>query len=172
MTDSVEALKNRARILHRQAKSQDPEALKRLRVEPDLRKLDDIALSQALKRRHCLAAVAREFGFEGWSHATRVLGDKPTEDYGKMLYPRGCGGHTNIWSASYEEARDIRAEHGGFLLAYQRQFIVVEDEYIRTMGLDPDDPDWVALGRDWVKPTDPSARQRLYGKLIDHVIGQ
>ncbi len=172
MTDSVEALKNRARILHRNAKSLDAQALKQLRTEPELRKFDDEALLRALKRRHCLAAIAREFGFEGWSHAACVLGGKPTDDYGKLLYPRGCAAHTNIWSASYEEARDIREQHGGFLLAYQRQFIVVEDEFIRTMGLDPDDPDWAEMGRDWIKPADPSARQRLYGKLIDHAIGR
>jgi len=38
--------------------------------------------------------------------------------------------------------------------------------YIETIGLDPEDPDWDFIGRDWARPAEPAARQRLYGKLL------
>ena len=72
----------------------------------------------------------------------------------------------NIWSASYEEARTIRQQHGGYLLAYRQHFFITDRHFIKTLGLNPDDPDWELIGRDWVKPTRSDARERLYGKLI------
>ena len=47
----------------------------------------------------------------------------------------------------------------------------MDEHFIRTMGLDPDDPDWEKIGRDWVRPMDMSARRRLYGKLIALELG-
>ena len=38
--------------------------------------------------------------------------------------------------------------------------------FIDTLGVDPDDPDWELIGRDWVRPRRTDARARLYGKLI------
>ena len=92
------------------------------------------------------------------------------QDFGTLLYPSTCSGHYNIWSASYAEAREIRAAHGGYLLAYKRQFLIVEDGYIDSMGLDPADPDWERMGRDWVQPGDLAARERLYRKLVHNAL--
>ena len=118
--------------------------------------------SQALPR-----GVAREAGFESWLHAASVLEGRRADDFGTLLYPPGCAAHWNIWSASYEEAQAIRQEHGGYLLAYKRHFFIADRYYIQdTLGLDPDDPDWERIGRDWVKPADPEARRRLYAKVL------
>ncbi|MBC7171580.1 MAG: hypothetical protein H5U40_04100, partial [Polyangiaceae bacterium] len=68
--------------------------------------------------------------------------------------------------ASYEEASTIRAEHGGYLLAYKRHFFIVDSYFIETLGLDPADPDWERIGRDWARPLAPEARTRLYERLI------
>lgn len=137
----IEHLKSHARALHRRAPADT-------------------------KRRHCLTAVARELGFVGWSHVTRVLrADGPVEDFGTLLYP-GTSAYWNVWSASYDEARSIREEHGGYLLAYRRHYFVAESHLVAALDLDPDDPDWEAIGRDWVKPRDPVARVSLYDKLI------
>lgn len=171
MVDVVDALKARARILHRKAKAGSPQVAGRLRAMDDLRLLDDEAFAAHVRRRHCLTLVARDFGFDGWGHAVQVLRGNNADDFGKLLCPPRCGGHFNIWSASYEEARTIRAQHGGYLLPYQRQFLVVDDGYLRTLGLDPEDPDWRRMGRDWVRPQDAAARQRLYGKLIEAAPG-
>jgi len=164
MADLVATLKSHARILHRDVISTHPGALSRIRRLRELRDLDDANLSLQVQRRHCLTVIARELGFQGWGHAVHSLRDTTT--FGRLLYPPRCGGHTNIWCASYEEAQMVHAQKGGYLLAYQTQFFVVEDDYIRTLDLDPEDPDWNRIGHNWVEPVDPNARNRLYRKLI------
>jgi hypothetical protein len=42
----------------------------------------------------------------------------------------------------------------------------VDRFYIESLGLDPDDHDWQAIGFDWVRPRDVDARTRLYAKLV------
>jgi hypothetical protein len=74
--------------------------------------------------------------------------------------------HLNPWFVDLAEARRHHEEHGGYLLAYRRHFVVVDKHYVRTLGLDPADPDWSALGRSWVEPAGVEARRRLYGKLL------
>jgi len=68
-------------------------------------------------------------------------------DFGTLLYPDGADAHWNIWSASYAEARSIRAHYGGYLLAYRRHFFIVDRYFIETLGLLPEDPDWELIGR-------------------------
>jgi len=155
MTTAIDDLKARARILHRRALANDSAALARLG-----------ALDEPLQRRHCLAAVAKEAGFRGWSHAAAALTGTSGDDFGELLYPRGSEAHWNVWSASYDEARGIRQQHGGYLLAYRRHFFIADEHFIATLGLDPADPDWETIGRDWVQPRDAAARDRLYLKLF------
>lgn len=169
-SELITELKAHARVLHRRALAADAIALKRARIMPELKKLSDQELTQQLKRRHCLNVVARELGFTHWDHARAVLTSQEQQDFGTLLYPRNCSGHYNIWSAHYEEAREIRAAHGGYLLAYKRQFLIVEDGYIDSMGLDPSDPDWQLMGRDWARPVDVQARERLYRKLVHNAL--
>ncbi len=166
MVDIVDALKSSAQKLHRQAQSSDAAAMARLRVLKNLRQLDDEAFPTAVKRRHCLTTLAREMGFSGWPQAVQVLSGKADGDFGTLLCPPRCTAHWNVWSADYDEAASIRAETGGYLLAYRNQFVVVDAHYIRTLGLDPDDPDWEKIRRDWARPGDSAARRRLYAKLI------
>jgi hypothetical protein len=118
------------------------------------------------KRRHHLAALAKRIGFEGWQHLVAVLEGDETENFGSLLYAPACSCHFNIWSASYDEARAIRAEHGGWLLPYRHQFLVVDGDFLRTLGLDPDDPDWQAMGRDWLRPASTDARRRLCARAV------
>lgn len=163
---AVAPLKTRARQLQKKARLGDEQALGQLRKLAEFRHASSADIADRVKRRHCLAAVAQQYGFNGWSHATGLVNGGDTGGFGTTLYPKGCGAHSNIWSASYDEARHIRAEHGGFLLAYKNQFLVVDEHYITTMGLDPADPDFDEIGRDWARPANPAARTRLYGKLL------
>lgn len=160
----VEDLKARARILHRDLKRGDEEALARVRRLPELRDLG-ASLTTLVQRRHCLTVVAQELGFGSWPALVGMLRGA-SDDFGTLLHRHACFAHWNIWSASYEEARAIRAEHGGYLLGYRRQYLVVDEHYIRTLGLDPADPDWEAIGRDWVRPASVEARSRLMAELI------
>ncbi len=166
MVHVLDNLKAQARILHREAATHQPAALARLRALPELRDIDAAELPAVIQRRHCLAAIARELGFDGWPHAVAVLAGHPVTDFGTLLYPPGGSRHTNIWFASYEKARTVRVQNDGYLLAYKHQFLVTDGYFITTLGLDPEDPDWAEMGRDWVRPAVPAARDRLYARLV------
>jgi hypothetical protein len=169
MVDPIQEIKVRAEILQKRIEQGDTSSLARLRVLPELRKATPEALQEfvtTIQRKHCLAVASREFGFAGYQHAVRVLsGDEAESDFGTLLYPGRCGA-LNHWYATYEEARDLRREVNGYLLAYKRHFFVADGYFVASLGLDPADPDWDAIGRDWVKPCDPVARRRLYSKLV------
>jgi hypothetical protein len=169
--DVIVDLKSHARVLHRRAIAGDPAALERLRVLPEFaRSTDPASIMRELKRAQCLSAVARALGFQSWPHARTLLGGGEDADFGTLLYPDNCFGHWNIWSAHYTEAQEIRAAHGGYLLAYRKQFLIVDAGYIVSLGLDPHDPDWEAIGRDWVRPREVEARTRLYRKLVHNAL--
>lgn len=166
MVDILDDLKAQARRLQAHVQDRKPAALVRLRALPKLREADDAALAATVKRRHCLAVLARELGFDGWPHAVAVLGGESVENFGKLLYPAHFSSRLNIWCATYDEAREIRADNDGYLLAYQRHWFVAESGFIEALGLDPQDADWERIGRDWARPKDLAARTRLYGKLV------
>ncbi|MBK8229125.1 MAG: hypothetical protein IT349_15895 [Candidatus Eisenbacteria bacterium] len=132
----------------------------------EFRGCDDATTAAGIRRRHCLHLIANEFGFRSWTHALAVLSGQRVEDFGTLLYPKGGAAHGNVWLASYDAAAAIRRESGGYLLAYQRHYFIVDRYFIETLGLDPEDADWAAIGRDWARPTAPAARTRLYGRLI------
>ncbi len=166
MAGVITDLKAQARILHRQVASGHTPAVARIRRLAELADGDARAPAERTRRRHCLAVLARELGFRGWPHAAAVLRGADASDFGTLLYPSGAEAHWNIWSASYREAAAIREDHGGYLLAYRRHFFIADRHFIATLGLDPDDADWERIGRDWVKPRLPEARERLYRRLI------
>jgi hypothetical protein len=146
MSTVIRDLKNHAHALHNAARAAEPES----------------------RLREALAAVSRQLGFKGWSHLTAVLSGTEATDYGTLLVPREVGGHGNIWSADLDEARTLRAETNGYLLAWRHHYLVVDRFYIDSLGLDADDPDWDRIGRDWSTTTDLAARERLYGRLFQH----
>lgn len=162
----IRSLKARARLIHREVQVGDPAALMRARSLSEFRGTNDAAIATSIRRRHCLQLVAHEFGFRSWPHASAVLSGQVVDDYGALLYPQGASAHGNVWLASYAAAAAIRKESGGYLLAYQRHYFIVDRYFIETLGLDPEDADWAKIGRDWARPIDPAARTRLYGRLI------
>lgn len=168
MIDPIRELKIRAEVLHKRI-TDDPRALERLRVLPELRKADEPrlrAFAHVAQRKHFLAVIAREVGFSSWEHALRVIeGEDP--DFGKLLYDTRWGAYLNVWCATYEEARQThRAHPERYLLAYQRHFFLAERGFVEALGVSPDDADWDAIGRDWARPLDRAARTRLYGKIL------
>jgi hypothetical protein len=170
MTEPIRELKIRAEILHGRIWNRQPSALARLRRLPEFRAYSDQQLASAapgVLRRECLAVIARDPGFAGWSHAKHVIsGARDVSDFGTMLYPTKCAGQLNLWYREYDEAVSGRDAAGGYLLPYRRQFMVVQPSFIEALGLDPDAPEWRAIRFDWVRPRDPRARTRLYGELI------
>jgi hypothetical protein len=75
----------------------------------------------------------------------------------------------NRWFARYEDARKSLEELGGFLFPYKHQFFVCEEEGIRILGLDPDDPDWEKIDWDWSRPRDQDAWNRLEVKRLQAI---
>jgi hypothetical protein len=167
VVDMIDRIKQRARVLQRAAEQGEPAALQRLRSLRELRALPDEALREHVRRRHCLSLLARTLGLDGWAHLTKLWQDPVARDFGALLYPASCGGHWNIWSAAYGEAREIRAEHGGYLLPYRHQFVIVDQHFIADLGLDPNAAEWDLFGRDWVEPRDVTARYRLCRRLLE-----
>jgi len=100
MINIIDTLKSRARILHRQADANETDANKRLSRLGELQRFSTAELTHNLKRRHCLAIIAKELGFEDWSHITRVINGCDKGNFGTLLYPHPCGAHTNIWCRS------------------------------------------------------------------------
>lgn len=162
----IDDLKHRARLLHKLAAKSHPEAIAELRVLDEFASASPTELSQAVTRRHCLACIAIQLGFDGWPHAVNVLEGARLANFGTLLVPPKSSPFWNVWSANYEEAAKIREEHGGYLLAYLKQFFVADADFIRHLGLDPDDADWKAIERDWPNAKDGEARARLYAKVI------
>jgi len=161
--------------LQRGIESGEGVVLERLRALPELRKADAEALriaAASIQRKHCLAVIGRETGFASWEHARRVLeGDPDEADFGKLLCGAGRSTFLNHWCATYDDARAVHqpllaAGSARYLLAYQRQCCITESGYIESLGLDPDDADWRAIGWDWVRPRSLAARRRLYARLL------
>ncbi|MDJ0835798.1 MAG: hypothetical protein QNK37_04730 [Acidobacteriota bacterium] len=168
MHSALAELKTRADIFLARAKDGDPSTLKRLAALPAFKGLAPEAVQNQLSRKHALSLIAGEFGFRSWPQAKEILaGEKPGEDFGSMLHSdRDSTGFLNNWYADYEEARTCREQIDSYLLAYGKQFFVVSAEYIRSLGLSPDDPAWEEMGRDWARPKSLAARTRLYAQLV------
>jgi hypothetical protein len=173
MVDPISELKTRAEILHKVVKT-DPDARARMRCLREFAKADDATLEAAAKEmrhKHCLAIVAREHGFSSWEHCVRVIEGDTEDDFGTLMY--GATGSTlNIWFATYLEARTLfdqirSAGEERYLLAYKKQFLIVDKYFIEGLGFDPKDDDWTKIDFDWARPRDKSARQRLYGRRIE-----
>ncbi len=167
VTDVLAHLKSRARALHKQVAGGAPLAIARMRVVPGFGPLTDTEVMGHVKRRHCLSVIASDLGFRGWAQLAHLLEDGGEgADFGTILCPTRMMPHQNIWVADYAEAKQIRSEHGGFLLAYRKQFFIADGDYLLDLGLDPEAEIWTTMGRDWVSPENLNARARLYARLF------
>lgn len=129
-------------------------ALTELKTRARLRLNAWKASQPELRLRDCLNAVSRDAGFDDFPHARRVLNGeaRPGDDFGTFWYAPRCAGLLNQWFATYEEARAAleATPQRSFLLPYKRQFMVVEDDFIRALGLGPEDEGWAKIGFDAV----------------------
>lgn len=86
------------------------------------------------------------------------------DDAGPTMYAPAMGAFLNHWCATYDEARVLREEQGGYLLPFKHQFFVTGPAAIEELGLDPQDPNWERIGWDWVQPRDAGAWEMLRDK--------
>lgn len=167
--DPIAEVKVRAELLQHRSERGEPEALARLQRLPELRRSPPSeAKSPEIRRKHCLAVVARELGFTDYPHLLRVVDGDPAEtDFGTLPCGRAGGAHLNAWYPRYDEAKEHQQAAAGYLLCYRRHFVIVGEAYIRdVVGIDPGHPDWRAIDYDWSRPADGAARRRLYGVLF------
>lgn len=132
--------------------------------------LHEIPKSDRIRRKHALAVIAREHGFDSWANLKNHLERKEKlaqlrGDYYTPLYPARCGGYLLEWHSDYAVASEALGHSAGYLFPYKNQFFICEAAYIVELGLDPDDSDWERIGYNWVKPTDQAAWLRLNRKL-------
>ena len=85
-------------------------------------------------------------------------------EMGPTMYVPRMDAFLNRWFVSYEAARQSLDADGGYLFPHEDQVFVTVAEAIRELGLDPLDSDWERIGRDWVRPRDIEAWERLVQK--------
>ena len=68
--------------------------------------------------------------------------------------------------ARYDEARASLEAEGGYLFPFRHQFFICGAGFLEARGIDPSHPDWERIGRDWVRPRDEPARDRLERMLV------
>jgi hypothetical protein len=115
---------------------------------------DNGATAADLKLRDCLQQVARDVGFQHWEHARRVLGGlaAPGEDLGTFWHAPRSGILLNEWFARAAEAHAAhQRQPAAFLLPYRRQFVLVQADFVRELGVDPRHPAWQGIGNDLVR---------------------
>lgn len=174
-TNNLTEYKIKAAILLKNLWSLDPTqalvAAVRFQKLPHLINLSakDIVLKRdSIKLKHALNIIALENNLLSWSEFKHLLEKRDAmknKNIYTLLYPKRCGGFSNEWYANYQVAKQHLEQVGGYLLPYKNHFFICTSEYIKTLGLDPNDPDWKAISWDWVHPTCLVAWQRLNSQL-------
>ncbi|MEW6736971.1 MAG: hypothetical protein AB1489_37125 [Acidobacteriota bacterium] len=173
--NNLEEYKIKASILLKTLRSADSEkaldAALRFRCLPHLANFSpqEIVLhKEKIRLKHALTVIAIENKYASWPDFKRYLEKREAirarRNY-TSLYPRRCAGFLNEWYTNYEVAYHQQQQIGGYLLPYQDQFFICTRDYIKALGLDPDDLDWQCIGWNWVRPADQEAWQRLNSKL-------
>ncbi len=115
-----------------------------------------------MQLKHALAVVANEAGFPSWAALKQAAEGL---DLSEFFAAPGLKDSINHWFATYEEAKAHQSAHGGILLPYRHQCFVTSDEILPRMGFDRDDPDWQAIGWDFVRPASEPSKQTITAKL-------
>ncbi|WP_434041073.1 MULTISPECIES: hypothetical protein [Sorangium] len=102
-----------------------------------------------VRRKHCLAVVARECGFTSWERARRALEGEPgAPELGTLLYGRDAGA-LHHWFATHDEARAhvaaLPEAPRSYLLAYKHHVFVADRAFVaKRCAPDPGEPERAA----------------------------
>ena len=99
-----------------------------------------------MARKHALAAVAAEAGFESWPALKgSYAAPAPVHFDTTQLFQPATRGFLNRWFARYEQARSVlEVDPGCFLFPYRSQYFICEANFLESLGVNPRDPDWAA----------------------------
>jgi hypothetical protein len=169
---TVADYRRQATLLLKDLRSSDPPrqeaASRRLAILP-LSASKGVIRQEEAQRKHALQVIALEQGAPDW--AALKAHTEPIET-AELLYANGqMAAFWNIWFARYEEAQTVHREKGGFLFPYRNNFFVCDEHFVRAAGLDPDAPEWLAIGHDWARPADRKAWVRLAAILRKNAAG-
>lgn len=117
-------------------------------------------LSFRVKRRHALDVVAQQLCGAPYTDLIVPSGKAGIADPSRF-FECGLSAHWNHWFARYDEALEHLKTAGGYLFPFRNQFVIFDEHVLRTLGLDPDDPDWRRIGYNWARPEDAEAFARL-----------
>jgi hypothetical protein len=134
----INELKTRARLGLNAIEAGDVQLLERAAKVSGVR-MATPTTSGGWKLRHAFTLVARSVGFRSWDQARLALGGQAQigDDMGTFWHAPRCLGILNHWFAHYGDARDALGQMPGHaLVPYRRQFIVVNQAYLRELGLD------------------------------------
>ena len=162
----LEESKIQATVLLKDLRSQDPKkfepAIMRFRALSKFLNSPPTDIKNNAKRKDALLVIALENGFASWielkNHFYKILSSPFENDY--------IGGFLNPWFARYADAKSQQKLDGGYLLPFKKQYFLASEDYIKTLGFDPFDPDWNLIDWDWVKPKDQTALARLFQKWL------
>ncbi|HEV3163309.1 MAG TPA: hypothetical protein VGZ22_04665 [Isosphaeraceae bacterium] len=170
---TIQACKIRAALLLKDLRSADPPravaAAERLRALPHLAAQEpDAILGQrgSIRLEHALEVIAAELGYPSWTECRHILEPPVAGLDTEAFFTASAAYFLNRWFVTYDEALASLEAEGGFLFPYRHQFFICDSGFVSALGVDPNDPDWEQIGRDWVRPHDEPARTRLEQKLI------
>lgn len=136
---AVDRVLREARKLHRAAASESLAcALPVLRRLIASDTLQGISLPQLRKqrklvrRKHILRMLAIEAGHASWEAYRHVLAAMQPHEIEDFDMLRRELGYPNLWFASLPEARAFAAEHGGRVLPFRRQAVVIPETEVAT----------------------------------------
>lgn len=113
----------------------------------------DIQLKEAFE------ILAKHAGFPSWREMKENL------EMSELTRFQGSSAHWNTWYSSYEKAKEHLDKNGGYLLAYQKDFFICDQDYISSLGISADDSDLLLVGNNWMEPQDKEAWERLIKKM-------
>ncbi|MFA6239643.1 MAG: hypothetical protein WC655_01865 [Candidatus Hydrogenedentales bacterium] len=162
---SLEDSKRVASLLLKDLNADDPSvaevAAERMRRIAPFREMTVAQVLESrpeIQRKHVLAVVAREQGYAAW---------KNLKDAADVLWcPPGASAFWHNWCKTYEEARGYLESQGGYLLTAHGKCFIAERGYIESLGLDPDDLRWEAIGYDMKEPKDRDACDALIAERM------
>lgn len=134
------------------------ELLEKLKAQAAIRRKQD---PEQLK--HALNEVAAECGFPHWTALKQAVDRWFEQGLEDRIYPPWADAFLNHWESDYAKA--LAAQGEGYLFPYRRHYFVTTATFVESLGLDPGDPDWERLGRNFAEPRDVLAWTRLARRL-------
>ncbi|NNC09317.1 hypothetical protein HJC10_41695 [Corallococcus exiguus] len=125
-----------------------------------------LARRDTVQHKHGLAVVAREAGHTTWTELKQALEGGARALDTRAFFQKGQSPFLNRWFSTYEEASRSLDAQGGFLFPFRDQCFICEADFLQALGIDSRDADWERMGRDWVRPRDLAAKERLEAKLV------